>query len=357
MLGILAPCDEEPASTAMSDWSEREVPWLMEIQRPPAPSSSISTPLSPLLFDAGGAIETLEAWEAKREAIRRWWLAFLGPLADRPHRVPPLEVVSEERVGSVTRQLVRYPVEPGRVTEAYLLKPASCEAPTPGVIVFHSTVDESILEPAGLSVPSPKALGLTLAQRGFVALCPRNFLWRDNHTLAMRWQTLKFRCRRPGCRGMAKMLHDAVVALNLLAQIPEVDPTRLGAVGHSLGAKQALYLAAFDERIRVVASNEGGIGVKFSNWHAPWYLGRQVRAKSFRHDHHELLALVAPRSFLLLGGDGYDGAQSWPWIEAVLPVYRLFGSPARVGLFNHHRGHMFPTEAAERIHEWFQVYA
>ena len=48
---------------------------------------------------------------------------------------------------------------------------------------------------------------------------------------------------------------------------------RMGAVGHSLGAKETLYLAAFDERVKATVSSEGGIGTKFSNWDAAWYLG------------------------------------------------------------------------------------
>src|SRR5439155_24882510 len=101
-------------------------------------------------------------------------------------------------------------------------------------------------------------------------------------------------------KGMAKMLYDALVAVDILAALPEVDPSRLGCVGHSLGAKEALYLAAFDERIKVAVSSEGGIGTKFSNWDAAWYLGPSIKEPTFTRDHHELLALVAPRPFLLL---------------------------------------------------------
>lgn len=328
-----------------------------ENQRPVG-SSPRGCCLPPLLADADGRpIKTLEAWEARREQIRRTWLEMLGPFSAAPRRTPAIEPVVEDRVGSVTRQLVRYRVEPGQSAEAYLLMPAESRWPAPGIVVFHSTADQSIEEPAGVDGPSPKALGLTLAEQGFVAFCPRNFLWRDTRTLAMRWQTFKFRCRHPRSKGMAKMLHDAVLAVNILAGLPQVNPARLGAVGHSLGAKQALYLAAFDRRVRVAAANEGGIGVRFSNWDAPWYLGRQVRRPDFGHDHHELLALMAPRAFLLLGGDGYDGAQSQPFIEAALPVYRLYGSPGRLALYNHGRGHSFPPEAAARISQWLQAHA
>ena len=44
---------------------------------------------------------------------------------------------------------------------------------------------------------------------------------------------------------------DGFVAVDILAAHPEVDVERLGAVGHSLGAKEVLYQAAFDERIKV----------------------------------------------------------------------------------------------------------
>jgi dienelactone hydrolase len=341
----------------MSGRTEGELPWLAEAQRPPERLPDGLPALKPLLIDnRGNPIDSLDAWQARREEIRHWWQGFLGPLSTVRREVPSLEVLEEEYVAGVQRQLVRYEVEAGAFTEAYLLRPAGHCAAAPGVVVFHSTVDESIDEAAGVAGPSPKAFGLGLARRGYVALCPRNYLWRDGHTLSPRWQTGKLRWRHPRSKGMAKMLFDAIVAVDVLDHLPEVDSRRLGAVGHSLGAKEALYLAALDERIRVAAANEGGIGTRYSNWDAPWYLGRQIRRGTPDHEHHELLALVAPRAFLLLGGDGFDGAQSWPFIEAVLPVYRLYGAACRVGLYNHRQGHHLPPEAAERIYEWFEAY-
>ena len=55
-------------------------------------------------------------------------------------------------------------------------------------------------------------------------------------------------------------------------------------------------------------------------------------------------------------GDSADGDRSWPFIEAVLPIYRLYGGTARIGLFNHRKGHRVPREAVERIDKWFDVY-
>ena len=155
---------------------------------------------------------------------------------------------------------------------------------------------------------------------------------------------------------MAKMLYDSLVAVDILAKLPGVDPARLGAVGHSLGAKEVLYLAALDERIKCTVSSEGGIGIKFSNWNAPWYLGPAVDEPGFAHDHHELLALCAPRPFLLIGGESADGDKGWPYIEAALPVYKLYDDKPIVGQFNHRLGHAVPPISEQRIEEWFAAY-
>ena len=230
------------------------------------------------------------------------------------------------------------------------------EGRSAGVVALHSTVKHTIRQPAGVEGKPEKAFGLKMARRGYVVFCPRCFLWSNDLAIPYMEHVARFRNRHPGSKGMAKMLFDATVALDVLAGLPQVDPSRLGAVGHSLGAKEVLYLAAFDERVKVTVSSEGGVGTRFSNWEAPWYLGETITQDSFLHEHHELLALIAPRPFLLVGGDSADGARSWPFIEAALPVYRLYGSVPRIGLFNHHKGHAVPPESEKRIDQWFDAY-
>lgn len=333
-----------------------EVPWLADIQQPPKKPPADSTPLRPLLVADGRPITTRDQWQRHRAAIRRWWLEFLGDLRiDRP-QPPPLKVLEEDRPNGVVRQLVEYELEPGLTGEAYLLKPARIDGRCPGVIVLHSTVTHTIRQPAGLEGPQSKWFGLHLARQGCVTFCPRCFLWSRDLTIGYEEHVRRFQTRHPGCLGMAKMLYDARVAVDILQAQPEVDRQRLGAIGHSLGAKEVLYLAAFDERIRAAVSSEGGIGTRFSNWDAPWYLGAAIRAPAFDHEHHELLALVAPRAFLLVGGESADGDRSWPFVDAVLPVYRLFDGPPRVGLFNHREGHSVPPAAERWSAQWLLTY-
>lgn len=346
----IAPSQEAPHKV-------RDVPWLAEVQRPAEPPATPALALTPLLVDdAGGQITSVDAWRERRVRLKSAWLEFLGTLDLRRDRPPQLEVVEQDLVGDVVRKRVRYAIEPDLATEAYLLHPREPKGKCPGSVVLHSTVDHSIRQPAGLEGVPEKHFGLKLAQRGFITISPRNFLWPDNGRIAAQEETKTFQQRHPKAKGMLKMLYDAQVALDILAAQPQVDTERLSCVGHSLGAKEVLYLAALDDRIRATVSSEGGIGTRFSNWDAPWYLGSSIKAPEFKREHHELLAMAAPNPFLLVGGDSADGKASWPFIAAALPVYRLFGEPARLGLLNHGKGHLVPPEVELRILEWLETY-
>ncbi len=310
--------------------------------------------LPPLAGEAETLVD-IAAWQQRRTVLARWWSQFLGA-APQAQAAPPYRILDEERVGNVVRQLISYNSTPGWPTEAYLLRPRDLSGRVPGIVVFHSTVAHSILQPAGVEGRPEKAFGWKLAQQGCVTLCPRNFLWPETTRISADDRAARFLQQSPGVKGMAKMLQDAMVAVDLLASQPDVDAQRIGAVGHSLGAKEALYLAAFDTRVRATVSSEGGIGTTFSNWDAPWYLGTAIRKAAATHEHHELLAFVAPRPFLLVGGESADGDRSWPFVEAALPIYRLFTPRPRFGLFNHRAGHAVPPLAERRILEWFQTY-
>jgi len=347
----------EAVLTAQTGAPRRDVAWLQEVLQAPADAPAPSRPLAPLLVgSAGRRITTLDGWRRRRTEIERAWLDLLGSLDAERSEPPRVEVIAEDRDGDVDRQLVRYPVEPGLQTEAYVLTPRQRTGKRPGAIVFHTTTPESIRQPAGLADVREKHFGLALARRGFVAFCPRNFLWPETTRMAAQEETRRFQSRHPRARGMAKMLFDGQVALDILAARADVDSARIGCIGHSLGAKQALYLGAFDLRVQTIVSSEGGIGTMMSNWDADWYLGDVIQQPGFAREHHELLALIAPRPFLLVGGDFADGAASWPWIDAALPVYQLYGAPPRLGLLNHKQGHAVPPDVEPRLLEWLETY-
>jgi len=338
-----------------------ELPWLSEVQTPPSSVPADAPALPPLLIDARGrAITTRDAWLTRRAEVREWWLQYLYgddggdglPTRERCDLAP--EALSIEKVGRVMRKLVRLQFEPGVFADAYLLYPSEHKGRLPGVVVFHPTVDCTIRQPAGLEGPESLEMALRLAERGFVALCPRCFIWDYAGKTTFAETVAELARRHPTWRGMGKMVFDGSRAADYLASLPFVDPDRLGCIGHSLGAKETLYVAALGERFRAAVSSEGGIGLTFSNWDAPWYLGPDIRQPTFTHENHEVLALIAPRAFLLLGGEDADGGRSWPFIAAVKPVYDLFAARDRIGLLTHSSGHSFPPVAQECAYQWLE---
>ncbi len=339
-----------------------DVPWLKAVTSAPViPVVENLGKVETLLQDADGKpITTIQEWEKHRQTIRDQWIQFLGPMPE-PRPAVALEILKTESLPTITRQLVRYEGEPGIFVAGYLLIPKAAvgsKAKYPAVLAMHPTTNATIDDIAGISGQDTKQFGLALAQRGFIVFCPRCFLWQDVNSLNEAVE--KHRERHPKTTGMAKMLYDAVRGVDVLESLPQVDRTRIGAIGHSLGAKEALYLAAFDERIKAAAASEGGIGFRSTNWDASWYLGEAIRDPEFPLNHHQLLGLIAPRPFLILGGESgpgaADGDRSWPLINAALPVWNLYGEPTRLGLLNHHEGHSVSEQSFERMAEWLTVY-
>ena len=314
-----------------------------------------SEELQPLLIDSKGRpIKSLSGWKKQREVIKERWLDYLGPLEPNPYP-PELKVLKEDRPKGLIRQLVEYESEPGIMVKGYLIKPEQISEPLPGVVAMHSTSDKQMVYIAGVEEGKIVAFGYKLAQQGFVVFCPLCYLWHDKGERNYVEQVERFHKQHPNSKGMAKMLFDAQRAVDVLVNLEEVDPERIGAMGHSLGAKEVLYLAAFDDRVKVTVSNEGGIGIDFSNWDDVWYLGKDIL--NFGHQHHEVLSLVAPKSFLLIGGDTYDGEKSRPYIEAVLPVYDLYGDKRQnIELFNHGEGHSAVPAAEKATYDWMKKY-
>ena len=318
--------------------------------------------------------ETAEAWKVRRGEIEAAWRKVLGPDPERPPLDPIVE--SEEMKDGIRYILLSFATEGTDRCKAYLLIPSDYKPgeKRPAVVVFHQTTLETLLEPVGLGWPA-YAFALEFTRRGYVTLSPECYIMKDQgpkeeygETWGPHAQAEKIVKRRPGWTGMGKMTFDASRCVDYLETRPEVDAGRIAACGFSLGAKEVLYALAFDPRYRAGVFMEGGIGLKMSNWLDPWYLTGFPREKIGEREHHELLALIAPRPFLLIGADdgtgkntnGCDGVPSWPFVKAALPVYRALGAGDRLGLhcngLNEHNMDKFSKDLAYKwIDGWLDM--
>jgi len=344
--GLIVPCALGALSWLSVHPALAQEP--VNLLRPPTVAPANAPALSPLLLpdrDGINTIRSTNAWNARRETLKREWAGILGEF---PKQKPAFraEVLETEEFPEMTRQHVRYQVEEGVFTDGYLLAPRGRQGRRPGVVVFHQTVRTHAQQPAGVDASNPElTTGVQLVKRGYVVLCPRCFIFDDGTNYLGNVSLMQK--RHPAWTGMARMTWDGIRAADFLEAQPNVDKSRLGAIGHSLGAKEVLYAAAFDGRYQVAVFSEGGIGMGFSNWEAPWYLGPQIKKAEFKRDHHELIALIAPRAFLLLAGESADGDRSWPFIAAARPIYGMLGASDNLGWLNHRAGHRYPPNAQE----------
>ena len=89
-----------------------------------------------------------------------------------------------------------------------------------------------------------------MVQQGYIAVAIRWFgeSYGESYDEAVSNLALKY----PRCTGLGKWVWNARRLVDYLYSLPEVDPKHIGIIGHSLGAKMALYAAAMDERITAI---------------------------------------------------------------------------------------------------------
>lgn len=310
-----------------------------------------------------------ELWQQQRSQTQRRFDELLGPMP-MAGQAPDYEVLSEELIDGVVRKRLKIELDAGVGLDAYLLVPkeASSDGPRPAIIALHPTNSLTIDEIAGVGAQGPRATGLEFAKLGYIVICPKCFLWQDAKDFDV--AVSNHRRRHPDARGIAKMVYDAQRSVDVLVSMPQVDSKRVYAIGHSLGAKEVLYLMAKDSRVVAGIASEGGLDMKSTNWEAPWYLGPAPRLGGVDWGHDELLELIAPRPLLIMGGQhgpgAADGTQSltvmdlargaWEQADPSNNLEKPIESRVSEGLvlWNHGQGHVFGQLQFERAREWFE---
>ncbi len=334
-------------------------PQLSPFFQPPAESADdLGTYRSPLVFDDGRRVTTAAEWKLRREEILKTWHGLLGtwpPLVEKPK----LEYRETERRENLTQHHVRLEIAPGRMTDdAYLLVPDG-DGPFPAVLVVYYDAKTG----AGLG-KELRDFGYQLAKRGFVTLS----LGGPGSPP----QTAD----GPVLQPLSYMAYVAANCHTALAQLPQVDPRRIGVVGHSYGGKWAMFASCLYDKFACGVWSDGGIVFDEKranvNYWEPWYLGTEVGAKrkpgiptddnprtgpykqmiAAGRDLHELHALMAPRPFLVSGG-AEDRPERWRALNHAVAVNRLLGVENRVAMTNR-PGHSPTPESNEQIYLFFE---
>jgi hypothetical protein len=329
--------------------------------RPPAEfATATDGRRSPLLRADGSRITNARNWPKQREEIRRQWFELMGPWPELL-TAPKLEKVRVEPRENFQQHVIRLELAPGLLAHAILLVPNG-SGPFPAVVVPFYEPETSV----GLAGKPLRDFGLQLAKRGFVALCigaPGGDARLPDLAGAK-------------CQPLSFLAYVAANCHTALSRMAEVDPMRIGIVGHSYGGKWAMFASCLYDKFACAVWSDPGVVFDETrtsiNYQEPWYLGRDVNVtrspglvsgKSPRtgpyktmmeqgHDLHELHALMAPRPFLVSGGSE-DRVDRWKSLQHALEVNRLLGFDDRVGMTNR-PAHDPTVESNEVIYRFFE---
>jgi dienelactone hydrolase len=175
--------------------------------------------------------------------------------------------------GSYIREKVEYNVEPGERISAYLCVPKNLKSSIPAIFCHHQHAGNFELgksEVVGLAGDLNQAYASELAEQGFITFAPDAIAFEERNWSDSPGKAEYFELSKRLVRGetlLAKVIHDAIVGLDYLETRPEVDETRIGFIGHSYGGRMALWLPAFDTRLKASVSNCGCVPYRHSLTH------------------------------------------------------------------------------------------
>ncbi len=323
---------------------------------PPAKfAGQLGSYVSPLKSYDGRPVASPAEWPARRAEILKYWHDRMGPWPELLAR-PKLELLETELRDGISQYRVRIEVAPGVMQHGFLLVPPG-NTPRPSVLVPYYVPEVSVAYQGPLEGQAKKMMtegsrgqdrdfALQLARRGFVTLA-----------IGSPGDSRQPLVNGARCQPLSYLAYIAANCHTALAQRPEVDPARIGVMGHSYGGKWAMFASSLYEKFACGVWSDGGIVFDESrgnvNYWEPWYLGFDPTTKrkpglvkpdnprtgSYKaifesgHDLPELHALMAPRPFLVSGG-AEDFPARWVALNHAVAVNHFLGYKNRVAMTN-----------------------
>jgi dienelactone hydrolase len=302
------------------------------------------------------AIKSQGDWPLRRLDILARMQQVMGPMPDESRRCPlDMQVLETHETDRYTRLRITYQAEPGDRVPAYLFLPKCHAGPTPAMLCLHQTTAIGKGEPADLGGLPNLHYARELAERGYVTLAPDypNFGDYKADAYAMGYASATM-----------KGIWNHRRALDLLQSLPQVAGDRLVCIGHSLGGHNTLFLAAFDERVKVAVTSCGFTafakyyGGDLTGWSHAGYMPRigeayHANPAEMPFDFTEILAAIAPRA-VFINAPTEDSNFDWSGVDdcvtAAKPVYGLYGVQRHLLCRHPDSQHDFPPQVREEAY-------
>ena len=305
-------------------------------------------------------VRTPNDWEHRRQHILLGMQDAMGKLPDRT-QLPALDVRELERFGGdgYTRLKISFVAEEGDRVPAYLYipTPRKSHQRLPAILALHPTslVGKGVV--AGLSTKPNRSYALELAKRGYVVIAPDYPSFGD---YSYDFDVDNY------ISGTMKGIFNHMRGVDLLVSLDEVDPERIGVIGHSLGGHNAMFVGVFDTRLKVTVSSCGWTpfhdyyGGNIAGWTSSRYMPKlkevyELNPDRVPFDFYEVVAALAPRAFFScspLNDDNFDITGVKKAIVEARKVYKLLHAEELLQVRYPDCGHDFPPEVRFEAYEF-----
>lgn len=313
--------------------------------------------------DAGGAehpVKTPDDWARRRAHILEGMQAAMGPFPPREN-LPPLDIQvtkTDEEPHCIRKHITFVPEEGDRLTAHLYFPKGGPEGKRPGIVALHPTnqqIGKDVIADLG---PLPnRGYAVELARRGYVVIAP-DYVNMGEY---------KFDWRAGGyASATMKGILNHMRCVDLLQSLDEVDPERIGAIGHSLGGHNSIFLGVFDPRVGVIVSSCGWTpfhdyyGGNIQGWTHDGYM--PLLATKYKldpdlvpFDFYELVAALAPRPFFSnspISDANFDYRGVEKAIKKAGEVYALFGAAGNLQVRYPECEHDFPDAVRKEAYEF-----
>ncbi|HMD85673.1 MAG TPA: dienelactone hydrolase family protein [Terriglobia bacterium] len=270
-----------------------------------------------------------EQWTREAARLRQHMLndiAFHGWPREWVESRPRFEEVGPVENGQGYRwRKLRFEIVPGYWSTAILYEPENPGGKTPAILYVEGH------EHVGKVVEYAQKACINFAKRGIVALDPE---WLGMGELARDQNAHDYGAHLDlvGSNALGLFYLAMRRGLDYLAELPQVDPSRLGVTGLSGGGWQTIVLSALDPRVAVMVE-VAGFGSLESNITHPVDTDEVEETPTdflAGEDYTDLVALRAPRPTLLIhnGEDDccFRAMLVKPYIfDDLKPFFRIFG--------------------------------
>jgi dienelactone hydrolase len=321
---------------------------------------------------AAGSTEGLDQvkspadWPAARAKMLDGMQQVMGPLPDRSH-LPPLDVKVLNRSkadGIETLSLSIFAEKIGdrddRIPALLLIPDHAPGAKLPAMLALHPTSNLGKREITGQGHMPYDPYAIELARRGYVVICPDYPSFGD-------YAHFDFKAAFASGRyasGTMKGIFNHMRCVDVLQSRDDVDPDRIGVIGHSLGGHNAMFVGAFDTRLKVIVSSCGWTPFadyyagNLKGWTQDRYMPRVRDAygsdpQRMPFDFDGVIACLAPRPFFSnspLHDANFDVAGVRKGIASAKRIYELLGAADHLQVRHPDAEHSFPKEVREEAY-------